>query len=50
MAAPPEAEVDELNANLLTPEERVLPESRRWTFPAASVSAVELTLKNSAKA
>ncbi len=30
------------NADEFAPTEKRLPRSRRWTFPAASVSAVEL--------
>jgi alpha-L-arabinofuranosidase len=44
IAAPPEEEVDAFNAGLLAPESKPMPDPTRWTFPAASVSAVELTL------
>jgi hypothetical protein len=44
IAAPPEEEIGPSNAGLLAPESKPMPDPSRWTFPAASVSAVELTL------
>ena len=44
IAADPEFEVAEDSADALAPIERILPRSRGWTFPAASVSAVELSV------
>ncbi|MFZ5833001.1 MAG: alpha-L-arabinofuranosidase [Planctomycetota bacterium] len=44
IAAPPEEEVGAHNPELLAPREQPMPDPARWTFPAASVSAVELTL------
>jgi hypothetical protein len=41
----PEVEILADNADLLAPVRQDLPEDARWTFPAASVSAVELTLQ-----
>lgn len=45
ISAPPELEIMAHNAGVLAPVERVIPENMKWTFPAASVSAVELRLK-----
>jgi hypothetical protein len=45
IAAPPEEEVYAPNAGVLAPEAKPMPDPSRWTFPAASVSAVELTLE-----
>ncbi len=45
LAADPEFEVFEHRPDMLEPVEERLPESGHWTFPAASVSAVELDLK-----
>jgi alpha-L-arabinofuranosidase len=42
IAADPYREIDEASAELLAPQEFVLPASMSWTFPAASVTAVEL--------
>lgn len=44
LAADPEFEVFEHQPEVLEPVEQALPASGRWTFPAASVSAVELDL------
>ncbi len=40
----PEFEVFEARTDVLSPVEKELPNDGRWTFPAASVSAVELDL------
>ncbi len=45
IAAPPELEVWPANADRLAPVARKLPAGARWTFPAASVSAVELKVR-----
>jgi len=45
LAADPEFEVFEHRPDMLEPVEERLRESGHWTFPAASVSAVELDLK-----
>lgn len=45
IAASAEEEVDAHNAAVLSPQAKDLVDPGRWTFPAASVSAVELTLK-----
>ena len=42
LAADPEFEVIETQAHDIVPQERPWPGSNHWTFPAASVSAVEL--------
>ena len=42
MAGDPEYEVIETQPDEIFPVEKNLPVSGRWTFPAASVSAVEL--------
>ena len=42
LAADPEFEVFETQAREIVPRERAWPASNRWTFPPASVSAVEL--------
>ncbi len=44
IAAPPELEIMEHNAGALAPQEKAVPPDLRWTFPAASVSAVEIRL------
>lgn len=44
IAAPPELEVMAHNADALAPRERAIPPSLKWTFPAASVSAVEIRM------
>lgn len=44
IAAPPEFEVMAHNAGALAPVEKAIPANLRWTFPAASVSAVEIQL------
>jgi len=41
----PMIEIDEFNTDLFSPVVKPIPESLRWTFPAASVTAVELTVK-----
>jgi len=45
LAADPELEVFEHRPGVLEPVQTSLPESKRWTFPAASVSAVELDIE-----
>ncbi len=45
IAADPELEILPDNGEALAPVRKELPEGARWTFPAASVSAVELTLQ-----
>jgi hypothetical protein len=42
LAADPEFEVWEYRDDVLQPVEETLPANARWTFPAASVTAVEL--------
>ena len=42
IAAPPEVEIMAHNADRLAPVEKTLPEDMIWTFPPASVSAVEI--------
>jgi alpha-N-arabinofuranosidase len=42
IAADPYREIDEASADLFAPQECALPFSMSWTFPAASVTAVEL--------
>jgi alpha-N-arabinofuranosidase len=44
IAADPEVEILPDNAGVLAPVCKELPQGAQWTFPAASVSAVELTL------
>jgi alpha-L-arabinofuranosidase len=44
IAADPELEVMEGCAEALEPRERLLPQDGQWTFPPASVSAVEVTI------
>jgi alpha-N-arabinofuranosidase len=46
LAADPEFEVFEHRDDVLEPVEKALPTNGRWTFPAASVSAVELDLED----
>jgi alpha-N-arabinofuranosidase len=46
LATDPEFEVFEHRADVLEPVEQALPAGGLWTFPAASVSAVELNLEN----
>jgi len=48
IAAEPFQEIDEAAPELFSPEARAVPASGLWTFPAASVSAVELELEGSA--
>ena len=45
LAADPEFEVIETQANEIAPVQKELPTDRLWTFPAASVSAVELDVQ-----
>ncbi|MHC4751270.1 MAG: alpha-L-arabinofuranosidase C-terminal domain-containing protein [Planctomycetota bacterium] len=45
LAANPEFEVIQTQANEIVPVEKVLPENCRWVFPPASVSAVELDVQ-----
>ncbi len=42
LAIEPEQEITQFSASLLEPVEKKLPSSGEWTFPAASVSVVEL--------
>ncbi len=42
LAAHPEFEVTETQPDAIVPVEKALPKNARWTFPPASVSAVEL--------
>ena len=45
LAADPEFEVIETQPNQIVPVEKSLPQNGRWTFPPASVSAVELRVQ-----
>ena len=45
LAAEPEFEVIETQPSEILPVEKGLPQNRRWTFPPASVSAVELDVQ-----
>ena len=45
LAADPEFEVFRHHDDILQPVEQQIPASGKWTFPAASVSAVELDLE-----
>jgi len=45
LAADPEFEVFQTQSDVIVPKEKNLPESCRWIFPPASVSAVELDIK-----
>jgi hypothetical protein len=45
LAADPQFEVMETQAREITPVQKDLPPDRLWTFPPASVSAVELDTK-----
>ena len=45
MAADPEFEVIETQPNEIVPLEKPLPQDARWTFPPASVSALELEVE-----
>jgi alpha-L-arabinofuranosidase len=47
IADDPRREIDETCADLFKPVELALPAGGEWTFPAASVSAVELEVKDS---
>ncbi len=47
IATSPELEIMAHNADVLEPVEKVMPESMKWTFPAASVSAVEISIAGS---
>lgn len=44
LAADPEFEVMETQAREIQPVRKTLPPDNLWTFPAASVSAVELNV------
>jgi alpha-N-arabinofuranosidase len=46
LAADPEFEVFEHREDVLEPVEKPLPDNGQWTFPAASVSAVELDVED----
>jgi len=45
IADKPLREIDGSVPDLLSPQERVLPENAKWRFPAASVTAVELKIE-----
>jgi alpha-N-arabinofuranosidase len=45
LAGDPEYEVIETQPNAVAPVDKTLPQDGRWTFPAASVSAVELDIQ-----
>lgn len=45
IAADPMLEIDQHNHSVLAPVERKLPRGAAWTFPPASVTAVELALR-----
>ncbi|MHC4326479.1 MAG: alpha-L-arabinofuranosidase C-terminal domain-containing protein [Planctomycetota bacterium] len=45
LAADPEFEVIQTQSDEIVPKEKILPESCRWIFPPASVSAVELDIQ-----
>ena len=45
MAGDPLYEVTEIEPERITPQEKSVPADGRWTFPAASVTAVELDVK-----
>jgi alpha-L-arabinofuranosidase len=45
LAADPEFEVIETRPNEIVPKQKILPESCRWNFPSASVSAIELDIQ-----
>ncbi|MHB8897813.1 MAG: hypothetical protein ACYC6Y_03600 [Thermoguttaceae bacterium] len=42
IAAPPDQEITQSSAHVLEPTEKELPAGTEWTFPAASVTAIEL--------
>jgi hypothetical protein len=44
IAGDPMREIDQSTPDLFAPQERVLPDRSAWQFPAASVTAVELTI------
>jgi len=46
LATEPEFEVFEHREDVLEPVEQAVPPSGKWTFPAASVSAVELDVRD----
>ena len=50
LAADPELEIFEHVPGVLEPVKQALPSSGRWTFPAASVSAVELDIEEAEEA
>jgi hypothetical protein len=45
MAGDPEYEVIQTQSEEIVPVEKKLPANSRWTFPSASVSAVELEVQ-----
>jgi len=45
----PEFEVWSETRDVIAPKEKTLPENGAWTFPAASVSAVELDIVDVAR-
>lgn len=45
IAVNPELEIAAHNADVLAPVQKAIPESMDWTFPAASVSAVEIQMQ-----
>lgn len=45
ISAPPEMEIAAHNADVLEPVKKAIPRSMNWTFPAASVSAVEVQMR-----
>jgi hypothetical protein len=45
LAADPEFEVIQTQSDEIVPRQKNLPESCRWNFPPASVSAVELNVQ-----
>jgi hypothetical protein len=49
IAADPMAEIDELCPHLFDPRERSVDNPTEWEFPSASVTALELDLRGSAK-
>lgn len=49
IAADPEFEVMSTSADVIAPIGRELPTDAAWTFPAASVSAVELEVRAQAR-
>ena len=45
MAADPEVEIIETNPDAVTVAEKTLPQEGAWTFPPASVTAMELAAR-----